>query len=99
MNYNNHKDNPRSFRALTGLTHIQLSHLLPYFEAAHDDYLCEYELNGKRRSNRRSFCIYKNSPLLLKRQRLYSLSRNRKVKNFLIDKKPSTGDYPILECG
>lgn len=64
MNYNDHKDNPKSFRALTGLTHIQFSHLLPYFEAAHDDYLCEYELNRKRRSNRRSFCIYKNSPLL-----------------------------------
>lgn len=64
MNYKEHKDNPKSFRALTGLTHIQYSHLLPYFEAAHDDYLSEYELNGKRRSNRRSFCIYKNSPLL-----------------------------------
>nr|WP_320058343.1 transposase family protein [uncultured Bacteroides sp.] len=37
--------------------------MLPYFEAAHDDYLSEYELNGKRRSHRRSFCIYKNSPL------------------------------------
>lgn len=63
MNYNEHKDNPKSFRALTGLTHIQFSHLLPYFEAAHDDYLSEYELTGKRRSRRRSFCIYSNSPL------------------------------------
>ncbi len=63
MNYNDHKDNSKSFRALTGLTHIQFSHLLPYFEAAHDDYLSEHELNGKRRSKRRSFCIYKNSPL------------------------------------
>lgn len=63
MNYTEHKDNPKSFRALTGLTHIQYSHLLPYFEAAHDDYLSEYELSGKRRSKRRSFCIYKNSPL------------------------------------
>lgn len=58
MNYTEHKDNPKSFRALTGLDHIQFSHLLPYFEAAHDDYLSEYDLTGKRRSNRRSFCIY-----------------------------------------
>ena len=63
MNYNDRKDNPKSFRALTGLSHIQFSHLLPYFEAAHDDYLSEYKLNGKRRSNRRRFCIYRNSPL------------------------------------
>lgn len=38
-------------------------HLLPYFKAAHDDDLCEYKLNGKLLSNRRSFCIYKNSSL------------------------------------
>lgn len=63
MNYNDHKDNPNSFCALTDLTHIQFSHLLAYFEAAYDNCLCEYELNGNHRSNRRSFCIYKNSLL------------------------------------
>lgn len=71
MNYKEHKDNPKSFRSLTGLTHVQFSHLLPYFEAAHDDYLSEYEFNGKRRSNRRSFCIYKNSPLPDVSERLF----------------------------
>ena len=44
MNYTEHKDNPKSFHALTSLDHIQFSHLLPYFEASHDDYLSEYEL-------------------------------------------------------
>lgn len=63
MNYSDHKDTPKSFRALTGLGHPQFSHLLEYFEAVHDDYLSEYELNGNRRSRRRSFCIYKTSPL------------------------------------
>lgn len=63
MNYKDHKDNPKSFRSLVGLSHDQFSHLLPYFEAAHDDYLCEHELRGKRRSKQRRFCIYKNSPL------------------------------------
>ncbi|NDV97524.1 hypothetical protein D0T84_21905 [Dysgonomonas sp. 521] len=71
MNYTEHKNNPKSFRALTGLTHIQFLHLLPYFEAAHDDYLSEYELNGKRRRNLRSFCIYKNSPLPSVSDRLF----------------------------
>lgn len=64
MNYNDHKDNAKSFRALTGLSHEQFSALLPYFEAAHEDYLSEYEMNGKRRSGqRRSPSIYRNSPL------------------------------------
>lgn len=71
MNYSEHKDNPKSFRALTGLDHIQFSHLYPYFEASHDDYLSEYELTGKRRSNRRSFCIYSNSPLPNVTERLF----------------------------
>lgn len=60
MSYNERKDNPPKNRALTGLTHIQLSHLLPYIEATHDDYLSEYELNGKRRSNGRIFTTCKN---------------------------------------
>ncbi|MGJ1014505.1 transposase family protein [Bacteroides salyersiae] len=71
MNYNDHKNNSKSFRALTGLDHVQFIHLLPYFEAAHDDYLSEYELNGKRCGNRRSFCIYKNSPLPDVSERLF----------------------------
>lgn len=71
MNYNEHKDNPQSFRTLTGLDHNQYSHFFPFFEAAHDDYLSEYELNGKRRSNRRNFCIYSNSPLPNGPERLF----------------------------
>jgi hypothetical protein len=71
MNYKDHKDNSKSFRSLTGLSHDQFSHLLPYFEAAHDDYLCEHELSGKRRSKQRRFCIYKNSPLPNVAERLF----------------------------
>ena len=71
MNYSEHKDNPKSFRALTGLNHLQFSRLLPYFEAAHDDYLSEYEMNGKRRNGSRRFCIYRNSPLPTVADRLF----------------------------
>lgn len=63
MNYTKHKENPIRFRALTGLTHEQFSYLLPFFEEEHNDYMSEYDMNGKLRSNRRSFCIYRNSPL------------------------------------
>lgn len=82
MNYIEHKDNPKSFRALTGLPHIQFTYLLPYFEAAHDDYLSAYELNGKRRSNRRSFCIYKNSPLPNVPERLFFILVYLKKQSF-----------------
>ncbi len=71
MNYQEHKDNPKSFRSLTGLYSVQFSHLLTYFEAAHDDYLSEYEMNGKRRKNLCRFCIYANSPLPTVSERLF----------------------------
>lgn len=71
MNYEEHKNNPKSFRSLIGLDHSHFSRLLLYFEAAHDDYLSEHELNGKRRSGRRSYCIYKNSPLPSVADRLF----------------------------
>ena len=48
MNYHDHKDNSKSFRALTGVSHEQFCALLPYFEAAHEDYLSEYEMTGER---------------------------------------------------
>ena len=57
MNYHDHKDSSKSFRALTGVNHEQFCALLPYFEAAHEDYLSEYEMTGERRSGKR------NSPL------------------------------------
>lgn len=41
---------------------IKIFRLVPYLEAVHDNYLYDYELNGKRRSNRRSVCIYSNIP-------------------------------------
>ncbi len=49
MNYHEHKDNSKSFRALTGVSHERFCALLPYFEAAHEDYLSGYEMTGERR--------------------------------------------------
>ncbi len=107
MNYKEHKENPKSFRALTGLTHIQFSHLLPYFEAAHDDYLSEYEINSKLRSQLRSFCIYKNSPLHLvsghqhikdmlpEGRASFNRLRKERERSFSKKKKNSTGKFPV----
>lgn len=61
MNYSGHKDNRKSFHALTGLSHEQHLALLSHLEAAHDDY-SEYEVSGKRILP--TFCICKNDPLL-----------------------------------
>jgi len=71
MKYTEHINNPKSFRSLTGLNREQFMSLLPYFSASHEDYLSEYEMNGKRRSGGRSFCIYKNSPLASVEDRLF----------------------------
>ncbi|WP_143596664.1 hypothetical protein [Tannerella forsythia] len=60
-----------SFRVLTGLSHVQFSRLLSYFEAAHYDYLSEYDMTDKLHTNRCSFCIYKNSPLPDVTERLF----------------------------
>lgn len=37
MNYNEYKDNFKSFRALTSLTDIPFLHLLPYFKVDHSN--------------------------------------------------------------
>jgi hypothetical protein len=75
MKYTEHKDNPKSFRSLTGLTVIQFSYLSPFFEAAHGEYLEQHEMNGKLRNKLRSnlhrFCIYRNTPLPTVTERLF----------------------------
>lgn len=82
MNYTAPKDNAKSFPALTGLRAAQFSLLLPYFEASHDDYLSGYEMSGKLRSHRRSFCIYRNSPLLNLPDRLFFILLYLKIIRF-----------------
>lgn len=71
MKYIEYKDNEKKFRALTGLSHEHFCELLPYFEYAHNAYFTHYDMNGKYRNNRRSFVIYKNSPLPTVADRLF----------------------------
>jgi hypothetical protein len=71
MKYTDYRNNPVSFRALTGLSIEQFEELLPYFEEAHDDYLSKYEMNGKLRKNFRRFTVYANSPLPTVAERLF----------------------------
>jgi len=73
MKYIEHQNNEKSFRSLTGLSHEQFMALLPYFEEAHNEYLTHYDMSGKFRNGRRSFIIYKNSPLPAVTDRLFFL--------------------------
>jgi hypothetical protein len=71
MKYTDYKNNEKSFRSLTGLSSEQFIKLLPYFEDAHNEYFTQYDMAGKYRNNRRSFTIYRNSPLPTVEDRLF----------------------------
>lgn len=71
MKYINYQNNEKSLRSLSGLSVEQFRELLPYFEVAHNAYFSQYDMNGKYRNNRRSFTIYKNSPLPTVEDRLF----------------------------
>jgi hypothetical protein len=71
MKYTDYQKKEKSFRSLTGLSHEQFIKLLPYFEESHNEYFTHYDMTGKYRDNRRSFTIYKNSPLPTVEDRLF----------------------------
>jgi len=73
MKYTDHQNNEKSFRSLTGFSHEQFLALLPYFEEAHNEYFTHCDMEGKYRNHRRSFVIYKNSPLPTVADRLFFL--------------------------
>ena len=71
MKYTDYRNNETSFRALSSLTPQQFLELLPYYEDAHREHFSRYELDGTLRCGRRSFTIYKNSPLPAVEDRLF----------------------------
>ena len=71
MNYLTYQHNEKSFRSLSGVSLEQFNELLPFFEDSHDAYFSRYDMNGNFRNNRRSFVIYKNSPLPTVEDRLF----------------------------
>jgi hypothetical protein len=70
MKYLEWQKNPIRFLAMTGCKINEFNALLPYFEAAHDEYLSRYTLKGKPGSGQRSYVIYSNSPLPCYAERL-----------------------------
>jgi len=70
MKYIEWQNNPSRFIALTGYSIDAFNKLFPYFEEAHDKYLSQYHLNGKRRKGYRQYVMYKNSPLPCIEERL-----------------------------
>ena len=71
MKYRDYQHKEKSFRSLTGLSIEQFGELFPCFEAAHNEYLSQYDMNGRYRNSRRSFVIYRNSPLPTVEDRLF----------------------------
>jgi hypothetical protein len=71
MKYTDYQNNEKCFYSLTGLSQEQFDELLPYFEEVHNEYFLNYDMNGKYRIHRRSFAIYKNSPLPTIADRLF----------------------------
>jgi hypothetical protein len=70
MKYQEWQKKTNRFVAMTGYTVEKFNELLPYFKAAHDEYLSEYQMNGKRRKGLRSYTMYANSPLPCMEERL-----------------------------
>jgi hypothetical protein len=70
MKYQTWQKNPSRFRAMTGINIATFDRLLPYFESAHDEYLSEYDLSGKRRKGLRRYTMYANAPLADRAERL-----------------------------
>jgi hypothetical protein len=70
MKYQEWQKKTNRFVAMTGYTEAKFRELLPYFKAAHDEYLSEYRMDGKRRRGLRAYTMYANSPLPCMEERL-----------------------------
>jgi hypothetical protein len=70
MKYEEWQKRAERFVAMTGYTIDQFNSLLPYFKEAHDEYLSNYQMNGKRRRGMRRYSMYRNSPLPCMEERL-----------------------------
>jgi hypothetical protein len=70
MKHEEWQKRPERFIAMTGLTIERFNTLLPYFQAAHNEYLSQYQMNGKRRKGLRRYVMYSNAPLPCMEERL-----------------------------
>jgi len=71
MKYIEHQNKAKSLRSLTVLSPDQFRELFSYFEEAHNEYFSVYDMDGNFCNGRRSFRIYKNSPLPTVEERLF----------------------------
>ena len=70
MKYQEWQNKQNRFPAMTGIKIEVFNELLPYFSEAHQEYLSQYHITGKRRSGYRQYVMYKNSPLPCIEERL-----------------------------
>jgi hypothetical protein len=70
MKYQDWQTKQNRFQAMVGCSVSVFNQLLPYFGDAHEEYLSQYHMNGKRRKGYRRYVMYKNSPLPCMEERL-----------------------------
>lgn len=70
MKYKEWEKRPTRFLSMTGYTIENFEALYPYFEEAHNAYLREHRMTGQRRSGKRIYVMYSNTPLADIRERL-----------------------------
>lgn len=78
--YQEYREKPTEFLALTGYTHEEFEALLPYFGQSHAEWMATHRLDGKLRGNRR-YVEYKNSPLPTNEDKLFFILTYLKTNN------------------
>ncbi|MDR0560876.1 MAG: transposase family protein [Prevotellaceae bacterium] len=97
MKYENWQKSPKRFTAMTGCSVEVFDKLLSYFEYAHNEYLKEYKMNGKRRNGIRSYVMYKNAVLPSIAERLAFILSYLKL-NPLQEQHVDTFDIEQKQC-
>ena len=78
--YQEYREKPREFLALTGSTYEEFEALLPHFRKCYYEWMKTHRLDGKPRGNRRHV-DYKNSPLSTNEDKLFFILAYLKANN------------------
>ena len=78
--YQEYREKPTAFLALTGFTVKEFEELLPHFSKSYSQWMATHRLDGKPRGNRR-FVDYQNSPLPTSEDKLFFILAYLKTNN------------------
>ena len=78
--YQEYREKPREFLALTGFTRDEFESLLPHFSQSYAEWMTTHRLDGKPRG-KRSYVEYRNSPLPTQEEKLFFILAYLKSNN------------------